>query len=319
MRTAIIGLGVIGHVHVEVLKGVSDIVAVCDIDKSKFEEFPNCLHFTDYKEMIDTANIDVIHICTPHYLHAEMIIYALERNVNVLCEKPLCMKLDEIDKVLEAEKKSKAKLGVCFQNRFTQMHRFVKNYLEKDPPVSAMANVTWCRDAEYYNQAEWRGTKDQEGGGVLINQAIHSIDLLQWYCGMPTEMLATTSNLRRQDVIEVEDTAFVSCIGKVPFTLYATNGCNVSFPIEMTIMTEKDAIIHITPDYVFIDGERPVIDKDKTYYGKPCYGSGHYELVREFYNAVKNNTEFMVNGVEGSKAIKIVLTAYESNGKTYKL
>ena len=319
MKTAIIGLGVIGHVHFEVLKGISDIVAVCDVDKDKFEEFPNILHFTDYKEMIDTVKPDVVHICTPHYLHAEMVIYALERNVNVLCEKPLCMKLDEIDKVLLAEEKSEAKLGVCFQNRFSQMHRFVKNYLEKDPPVSAMANVTWNRDAEYYGQAEWRGTKAQEGGGVLINQAIHTMDLLQWFCGMPTELIATTSNLKLQGVIEVEDTAFVSCSGKVSFTLYATNNSNRSFPIEMTIMTEKDAIIHITPDYVFIDGEKQVIDKDKTYFGKPCYGSGHYELVREFYNSVKNNTEFMINGVEGSKAIKIVLTAYESNGKTYKL
>ena len=130
MKTAIIGMGVISKVHRSVLSEQNkNIVAVCDVKAEKASDLPNVPFYTDYKEMLEKEKPDVVHICTPHYLHAEMVIYALEHNINVLCEKPLCMKKEEIARILEAEEKSSAQLGVCFQNRYKYCNAYVKEFL----------------------------------------------------------------------------------------------------------------------------------------------------------------------------------------------
>ena len=102
MKTAVIGVGVIGNVHMGILleQGITP-VAICDVDESKTAKYPQIKAYTDYKEMLDKEQPDIVHVCTPHYLHAEMVIYALERNINVLCEKPLCMSSEEIEAVLK--------------------------------------------------------------------------------------------------------------------------------------------------------------------------------------------------------------------------
>ena len=118
MKIVVVGLGSIGKVHVKILEeqGLT-ITAVCDIDKEKLEKYSRFAQYTNYIEMLEKEKPDVVHICTPHYLHADMVISALERNINVLCEKPLCIKEEDIPRILSAECNSKAKLGVCLQNR----------------------------------------------------------------------------------------------------------------------------------------------------------------------------------------------------------
>ena len=150
MKTAVIGVGVIGNVHLEVLldMGITS-VAICDVDESKTSKYPQLKSYTDYKKMLDTEKPDIVHICTPHYLHAEMAIYALERNINVLCEKPLCMNKEEIDAILKAEEKSSAQLAVCFQNRYTPRNIYVKEYLKNKTVTKGFATVFWQRDANY--------------------------------------------------------------------------------------------------------------------------------------------------------------------------
>ena len=124
MRSAIIGLGTIGRVHAELLASRGEeIVALCDIDpraaqNAKEKWAKSAVIYSDYKEMLTKEMPDVVHICTPHYLHADMVVFALGKNINVLCEKPLCMNREEIDAILKAEENSKAQLAVCFQNRF---------------------------------------------------------------------------------------------------------------------------------------------------------------------------------------------------------
>ncbi len=184
IKTAIAGLGVIGSVHARILEenGCSP-VAVCDLCAEKCEPYSYAEKYTDYARMLDECKPNIVHICTPHYLHADMIIEALNRNINVLCEKPLCISRDEITRILAAEKKSKAILGVCHQNRYNAENRFVKDYIKDKKIVCATANVVWRRDEAYYRSAEWRGRRDTEGGGVLINQALHTLDLMQWFAG----------------------------------------------------------------------------------------------------------------------------------------
>lgn len=316
MRTAVIGLGVIGRVHLQVLAEMEqEVVAVCDVDESKFAEYPNVAVFVDYKQMIEQIRPDVVHICTPHYLHAEMVVYALEKGVNVLCEKPLCISRGEIEQILEAEKRSTAQLGVVLQNRYNPANVYVKEQLGKDNAINGYATMIWHRDEEYYAQAEWRGTKKMEGGGVLINQALHTLDLLQYFCGEPNQVVASVSNLTLQNAIEVEDTASALYSGKANFTFFATNGSHKDYMPEVMLYT-KDGYMRVMGDYVLHNDELKHFDSRTRVYGKGCYGTGHGGLFAHFYGCIERGEKFPIDGTEGSKVIKMILAAYESNGNT---
>ena len=319
MKTAVIGVGVIGNVHLGILldMGITP-VAICDVDESATAKYPQFKAYTDYKEMLDTEKPDVVHVCTPHYLHAEMAIYALERDINVLCEKPLCMSREEIDAILKAEENSKAQLAVCFQNRYTPRNIYVREYLKNKTVTSGFATVFWQRGADYYNSAEWRGTKKYEGGGVLINQAIHTIDLLNEFCGGFEELAATCSNLSLQDVIEVEDTAFICLYNKTAKgTVVATNASAIGQPIEIMLITSDGDRIEIYGDDLKINKQKQ--EFDSAFYGKVCYGMGHAPLIADFYDCVATGRKFPIDGKEGQKALRIVLSAYESEGKRIKI
>ena len=153
MKAAVIGIGVIGKVHLEVLAELNiRVTAVCDTDENKIKNLQGVKKYADYKKMIDEGDFDVVHICTPHYLHAEMIVYALKKNKNVLCEKPLCISHKEISEILEAEKNSRGILGVCLQNRYNFSSIAVKEYLKDKKVLSAHGSVSWKRDEAYYKR-----------------------------------------------------------------------------------------------------------------------------------------------------------------------
>ncbi len=315
IKFCIVGLGVIGNVHAKVLDDmVGKPCAVCDIDKEKLEKFSDVKGYTDYVAMLTEIKPDVVHICTPHYLHADMIIEALNRDINVLCEKPLCIKLEDIDRILEAERRSKAQLGVCHQNRYNKENAFLKEYLQDKKVVSGYGSVVWDRDKEYYAQAEWRGKWATEGGGVLINQALHTLDLMQWFAGMPENVTASTSNFTLKEAIEVEDTASIICSGGGNFSFFATNGSCTSFPVSIMVKTE-DELIRVMPNKILTAKGVQDFKQDERAYGKCCYGSGHNGLIRDFYDCVKTGRKFEIDGQEGSKVIRIILGAYESNGR----
>lgn len=319
MKSAIIGLGVIGKVHYDVLKSQNaDIVALCDIDESVLQKYDGVKKYTDYKTMLDCEDIDVVHICTPHYLHADMAIYALDKNVNVLCEKPLCIKIEDIDRIIDAERRSKAMLGVCLQNRYNNSSRYVKQLLDGKKVDFAFGNVSWHRDEVYYRSGEWRGKWATEGGGVMINQAIHTLDLMQWICGAPESVCANVYNYSLKDVIEVEDTAIALFKGNTDFEFFATNTAKSDLPIEIRFMSEGK-IITLYPDEVLIDGEVADIRKGESWYGKLSYGNGHEKLIAHFYDCVAKNEKFPIDATEGAKCVREVLASYESNGKEVEI
>ena len=326
MKTAIIGLGVIGKVHLETLiKQGRAISALCDIDvdtaKKAAERFEcDAPIFSDWKKMLSEISPDTVHICTPHYLHAEMVIELLERNINVLCEKPLCIKKSDIPRILEAEKKSSAILGVCHQNRYKPSTLFVKEYLKNKEIVSAHGSVVWKRDADYYNSAAWRGTVEEEGGGVLINQALHTLDIVQYLCGEPEYVTASASNLSLKGVIEVEDTISATFHGKTPYTFFATNAAMGDFPVETKLKLKGGEIVSLLPDAVIVGGEYKEFPKTLIQTsGKPCYGSGHYYLFNDFYDCISTGKHFELDGSEGAKVVRMILSAYESKGDKIKI
>lgn len=313
MRSAIVGYGVIGKLHGKILREMGHLSAICDVDLTALDGINDANTYSDYISMLDKERPDVVHICTPHYLHADMVIEALSRNINVICEKPLCIKLEDIDRILEAEKNSRGILGVCHQNRYNPCNVYVKEYLEDKRILGASGQVSWNRDAEYYASADWRGKWDTEGGGVLINQALHTLDLLIWFCGMPESISATVDDLTLKGAIEVEDTAAILASGDVGFSFFATNGSVCNMPVELTVKTD-DEIIKVLPRVALLGNKIIDFPKERYIGPKACYGDGHGALFGHFYECVANSSHFPIDGREGAKVIRVILAAYKSGG-----
>ena len=322
-KVALVGCGAIAPNHLAALtcNPNVEVVAMCDIKPEKAiarnQQYGlNTKIYTDYYAMLKEEQLDAVHICTPHYLHCPMSVAALENNVHVFLEKPMCINRDEIDKLLEAEKNSKAKICVCFQNRFNPSTILAKKICDEDGgPIGAFGSVFWERTKEYYTESGWRGFMATEGGGVMINQAIHTIDLLCYFLGKPQKLVATKANHHLKGVIEVED----SCEGLISFdsglsgNFYATTSFH-GYDCTTIFVATKNHKIEINSPYLYVDGQI-VEDTNQsyTYVGKECYGNGHKYLINAFYDALLNDTDVPVSLESAQYALRILLAAYESN------
>ena len=322
MKVGVIGIGAISRTHISALvNNKQNIVAFCDVNEEKCikanEDFSlSAKVYNDYKKMLDENDFDVIHICTPHYLHAEMVCEGLNRNINVICEKPLGISLEQLAEVEKAVKSSKAQLGVCFQNRFNETSVYLKEFLKDKKFVSAYASIVWQRNAAYYAQDKWRGTWAEEGGGVMINQAIHSVDLMQWLCGMPETVVANINNYSLKNEIEVEDTAFgiFKLHDGSNFVISATNAATYTFSPYFSIRADKDTV-EFCGNNIIINGTPITKEETLSVVGKSVWGTGHQKLISDFYSCVEKGEKFSIGYDEACKAVKLVLAMYRSNGQ----
>ena len=322
MRVGIIGLGAISPLHIRaILKYGQKITAICDVDSEKRQkvnaEFGlNAEEYSDYNALLASGKVDVVHVCTPHYLHAEIICAALGANVHVLCEKPLAINFEQLNAIEKAVKNSSATLGVCFQNRYNASVLYLKEFFKGKEITAATANLVWQRDEKYYASGAWRGKKQYEGGGVMINQAIHSLDLLQWFCGMPETVIAHCSNNSLQGVIDVEDTAYglFSLKNGGNFVINATNAAKNCFTI-ISMFHAGDDTVELSGDNLIVNGKFVTKSDGSPIFGKEEWGVGHNNLIREFYNCLEKGEKFPIDFYEGSKTVKLILKMYESNGK----
>lgn len=322
-RVAHIGCGVVSECHLKALTENEDceVVALCDKNFKKAEDKSrqyslNVPLYTDYKEMLDKEKLDCVHIATPHFLHCEMACEALSRGINVFLEKPMCINKEEIETLILAEKNSTAKVCVCFQNRFNPTTVAAKKISDADGGVLfGAASVFWYRGGEYYTGSDWRGSMATEGGGVMINQAIHSIDLLTYFLGKPTKLSATVANHHNKGVCDTED----SCEGIIKFDrggsacFYATTAYGGGDLTVIDLKT-KNHKIKIDSPYLYLDGE--LFNQDSIeyeYVGKECYGNGHKYIIGRFYSALKCGEPIPVTLEEARYAIDILLAAYKSN------
>jgi predicted dehydrogenase len=218
LRVAVVGCGDIAAVHLDAtLDAAADgevaLVGVCDVDEHRRAEAAaraGCPGFDRLTALLDTAAPDVVHICTPHHRHADLAAECLARDVAVLLEKPLAHTLAGGEMLVRAAADSRAVFGVCFQNRYNDTVRALRELLDGGDlgrVLGARASVTWFRDEAYYAHRDWRGHWSTAGGGVLMNQAIHTVDLLQWFLGPVCEVRGTVATLALSGSIEVEDTA----------------------------------------------------------------------------------------------------------------
>jgi len=333
-RAGIIGCGNIYTRHAYSINELdnAEVVAICDNKEDrakKAAEAFNCDYYTDYKEMIDKADLDVVHICTPHYLHPEMAIYALNAKKDVLTEKPMSIKLEDAKAMVQAAKDNGKTLGVIFQNRYNAGSVAVKRALasgELGKILSARLSVTWCRSDEYYSKSDWKGTWDKEGGGVIIDQAIHTMDLLRWLVDSEIEYIDANISNRAHEIIEVEDAAegVIKYKNGVVTGFYAINYYSYDAPVEIEIHSEKGIvnIVSSKSTIKFNDGRTIIADNNpnETYPfvdGKTYWGVSHLKQIKNFYKSIEKGIEPEISGAEALKTQEMICSIYDS-GKQKK-
>ena len=214
LKTALVGVGKVTDMHARALVNLKEslFTAVCGRNREKTEGYAaryGIRAYTDVAEMVAKEQIDVVIICTPHPNHKEPTIAALEAGAKVLIEKPLASSLEDCDAMIEASRRCAKQIGVVCQRRWYLPAMRVKNAIDAGKigqPVFGTVNMLGWRDRSYYESDPWRGTWKGEGGGVLVNQAPHQLDMIQWFMGEIDELYGQWSNLNHP-YIEVEDTA----------------------------------------------------------------------------------------------------------------
>ena len=328
MKTAIIGCGGISQVHRAVLAAMDgvEIAAVADIKPDRAQAAAaacGARAYENYLTMLDAEAPDCVHICTPHALHTPMALEALRRGIHVLTEKPCATSPAEIDALIRAQRESGCQVGVCFQNRYNSAVQALKTALaqpETGPVKAIRAFVTWNRGRDYYAD-DWHGTRALECGGVLINQAIHTVDLIQYLGGGCKAVTGHISNDHLQGVIEVEDTAALRMTlqnGGVAL-LYATTAYGEDARVLLEVHCANAVFRMEGGDLLFrlgADGTpvRLPTDAPAEVLGKQYWGGGHTALIRDFYNHLATGRPFPIDAAEGGKACAIVAACYQSSG-----
>lgn len=337
LRVGIVGCGKIFPMHAYSLKDRDDVelVAISDLNEEKLDQWTTRLGvhgYFDYKQMMDTENLDVIHICTPHYLHKEMMIEALNRDIHVVGEKPATINYEDYLEVMEVYNKKDKALAISFQNRYNPASLEIKKVLEEKQIgkiLSARARLTWNRSDEYYGQSDWKGTWEKEGGGVLIDQAIHTLDLLNWFLDRPVSDIEISMGRRGHSKIEVEDyvEGVIEYNNELIASIQFINHYAVDSPIEIEIVGEK-GIIKLIGDVAhidFLDGRNYSIGRDPLDQFnidgiKQYWGVGHKHFIKDFYDTLIQGDKVKRNTLEDVESIhKLVFDIYEQGKKNFKV
>ena len=327
-RVGIIGCGSISSVHARVLTELEDtqLAACADIlpDRArKMAEQYGLRAYTDGIAMMDEEKLDAVHICTPHYLHPRMAEDAAERGLAVFTEKPPAIDPSGWQRVLACAEK--VPVGVCFQNRYHPHILKLKRSMAEGTYgrlLGMRAFVTWNRGPGYYAAAGWKGAWATEGGGALINQAIHTLDLLVGFLGMPETAEADMARHRLRGCVEVEDTAEIYlCREGVPALLYASNGYSQDAPVIIELHFEK-ATLRLEGDVLTVirDGERQeIVCNNDPVMGRSYWGAGHKACIRDFYASVTEQRPFMNAPASCDDTMRTLFKLYESGRKTLDL
>lgn len=326
LGAAIIGCGAIAPLHAKAIASVqgAELLAAVDIDEAKAAAFGDeygCEAVRDYQDLLHNKDIGIVHLCTPHHLHEEMAVKLLKAGKHVLTEKPMAVNLPSAKRMLKAAEESKGQLGIVFQNRYNDPSIKIKEAIDTGvlgPLVCMKGIVTWYRSPEYYKESTWRGRWNSEGGGVLINQTIHTLDLLQWFGGDICSVQGSVSTDVLDGVIEVEDTAH-ACItfrNNVRALFYGSNAYLVNSPVELEIVFEQGTqLLRRDSLYLWKDGRETLLSEpgQTGVQGKSYWGTGHQRLIHDFYDHIRDGRSFWINGVEGLKALELIDGIYNSS------
>lgn len=325
MKASLIGCGAISVQHASALQTLGiELAAVCDAIQERARTLcaryaPRARVFTDYRRMLDETDTDSVHVCTPHYLHEEMIVAALRRGRHVLTEKPLAIGLESLARIEAAASGANKTFGVCLQNRYLESSRETKRLCDAHLPDYAFGSVIWSRGAEYYTASDWRGRLATEGGGVLTNQAIHTLDLLIWCMGMPAYVTATIYNRHLRGVIEVEDTAeiYLEFDDGRRAQFYATTAASVDMPVRIAFAGKKNIVLEA--DTLTVDGRKIDCSDRTARIAKDCWGKGHLALIDDFYKKAAAGKSFPIDAREGGKVVRVLRAVYAGCGERVRV
>ncbi|MFH5822769.1 Gfo/Idh/MocA family protein [Georgenia sp. AZ-5] len=323
---AVIGGGDVSTVHFEAVDAIEgiDLVAVVDTDpapRAAAVERYGVPGFADHHEMLAAVRPDVAHVCTPHHQHVPVALDLLDAGVHVLIEKPLAHTLEDAQRLVEAAEHSSARIGVCFQNRYNATSQAARQLIDSGQlgaVLGATATVMWTRTPDYYRAKPWRGKWRTAGGGLLINQAIHTLDLVQWLVGDVVEVSGHAATRLYGDVIEVEDTAemLLTHHGGARSIVYASLANVVHAPVTIDVTAERGSL-SIRGDLTVThpDGRVEVVPERRAPSGGRSYwGVSHEMLIRDFYARLGDEAPFWITPREAMKSLRILKDVYAQSG-----
>ncbi len=345
IRTALVGCGKVGHTHAQALQTLpqSDFVAVCSRSQDKARHFAQqygTRAYTDFEEMLRNAGVQMVNICTPHPSHADLVVLAARHGVHALVEKPLAPDLKSCDRAILASRQAGIKLGIISQRRLYPPVARMRQAIQAGKigkPILATLNVLGWRDQAYYQLDPWRGKWDTEGGGVMVNQTSHQLDVLQWLMGPIDELFGYWDNLNHP-YVEVEDTAIAlirfksGALGNVLVSnsqkpgfygkihIHGSNGASVGAQTEGGSPFISGITAEIEPpvnDIWTVPGEEDLLSAwqaaDRKSASEIDVMTHYHKLqIEDFLDAVIHGREPLVNGEEGRKVVEIFTAVYRA-------
>lgn len=328
IRFGIIGCGMISNFHAKALEEMenAELVAAFDTNKTSANSFAKkheCKAFYEVEQMLRPEIIDAVCICTPSGLHAPLTLMACKAKIHVLVEKPMALNVEDAMQIVETARECNVKVGVVSQLRFSEGIQQLKKCIEEGTLGKLIfGNITmhYYRNPDYYTSSDWRGTWRMDGGGALMNQGIHGMDILRYLMG---DIKNVNGRIKtRVHKIEVEDTAvaIVEYENGALGTVSASTCCKLGQPRIIEVCGEKGRVV-LEEDKIAlweIEGSCKPESSDRGLNNKTADDPsaldfrGHYMQLQDFVEAILTNKEPLSNAWEGMKTVEFIRGIYES-------
>lgn len=323
-KAAIIGLGDISFVHLDGILGNPELTlaAACDLKEELRARVPEGTPFyTDYRKMVEEIRPDIVHVCLPHYLHYPVSKELVELGVNVFCEKPVALNVAEAQAFAQLEADHpEVKICICLQNRMNETTEALKQIIdsgEYGPVTGVRGFVPWYRGEEYYSVKPWRGTWKYAGGGSMINQSLHTLDLM-YYLGGDIRRIHSLVGQTNDYGIEVEGdvVARLEYANGARGLFFATNNNWTNESVQIRVAMEQ-GVFHIEDNTLYKiekDSSRTVIAKAPVLPGiKFYYGASHSRMIERFRKAVETGSDDYIHVKDAVMVIRLMETIFHSS------